>query len=348
MIRHNVDVALGLQYGDEGKGKVVKSLSKNYDYVLRFNGGGNAGHTTYDNEKKFITHLVSCGIFHGVPAIIGPGCVFNVKKLIEEVNYLESNGVSVYRKLFIAENAHIITDEHLQEETSESKIGTTRQGIGPAYRDKYNRTGLLAKDCKELSSFNLIDMYEFLYKTKKIYNILCEGAQAFHLDIDWGEYPYVTSSHCGLCSVLLNGISKDWIENVYGVAKVYETYVGSKQFENKNNPLFEKIRQLGEEFGATTGRPRQVNWLNLDRLVKSIQMNSVTHLYINKLDILMELREYQYYWNGTHRSCPDVNYFVHDITDIITLHTGCESIYFSKSKYDIEEVVAIETVYEAI
>jgi adenylosuccinate synthase len=287
---HYVDVILGLQYGDEGKGKITYSLCKNkkYDFVMRFNGGPNAGHTIYHEGQKFVTHSIPSGIFFG-KVIIGPGCVINEDKLLEEVKMFESRGIKVKENLYIAKNAHIITPEHLKEEESETKLGTTKQGIGPAYRDKYSRVGKRVCDSEKLKDFNIIDIYDFLYNCGyKSYTILCEGAQSIHLDIDWGDYPYVTSSHTGLGSIILNGISKSWIKNVYGVAKVYETYVGSKDFENKNEPAFQKIRDIGDEYGATTGRPRKVNWMNMPRLAQSITMNDVNVVIFNKMDVLRQ------------------------------------------------------------
>jgi adenylosuccinate synthase len=291
------DVVLGIQHGDEAKGKVTHYLSKNknYTHVLRFNGGCNAGHTIYHEGRKFVTHHIPAGVFYGIKSIIGPGCVISPEHFFEEIRELEDAGISLHGKLFIAKNAHVITGNHLQEEITESKIGTTRRGNGPAYRDKYARKGIRASEVASLSSY-MIDLYEEFHGDASV-KILCEGAQGFGLDIDWGDYPYVTSSHCGLGSVFLNGVSPCWLRDVWGVAKIYETYVGAKSFE-PDEPVFQALRDLGEEYGATTGRPRQCNWLNLNELKKNIALNSVNKLVINKMDVIRELGQFSLYHNS--------------------------------------------------
>jgi len=291
------DVVLGLQHGDEAKGKVTHYLSKYKDYthVLRFNGGCNAGHTIYHEGKKFVTHHIPAGVFYGIKSIIGPGCVISAKHFFEEVRELQEAGINLRGKLFIATNAHVITEKHLTEEQAETKIGTTRRGNGPAYRDKYARKGIRASEVSSLEPY-LIDIYKEFYNGTTI-KILCEGAQGFGLDVDWGDYPYVTSSHCGIGSVFLNGVNPRWLHDVWGVAKIYETYVGAKSFE-PDDSIFETLRELGEEYGATTERPRQCNWLNLDTLQKNIVLNSVTKLVINKMDVLRKLGHWKMYHNS--------------------------------------------------
>jgi len=285
------DVVIGLQHGDEAKGKVTHYLAKyrGYSHVLRFNGGCNAGHTIYHNGKKFVTHHIPAGVFFGVKSIIGPGCVVNITQFFKELQELRDGGIDVEGNIFIAENAHVITDAHLQEEETETKIGTTKRGNGPAYRDKYNRTGILAKEVPALNGY-LIDIYEEFHNNDGLVKILCEGAQGFGLDVDWGDYPYVTSSHCTVAGAVLNGIPPNWIKDVWGVAKIYETYVGSKQFEpTEESEFFARVRDVGEEYGATTGRPRQCNWLNYDELNKATKLNQVNNLVINKMDVLREI-----------------------------------------------------------
>lgn len=285
-----IDVVLGLQYGDEGKGKVCHSLlrEKKYTHVVRFNGGGNAGHTIYHNGKKLITHLVPAGVFFGVKSIIGPGCVINPKKFFEELSYLKSEGVDVDGLVRVAKNAHVVSEDHVFEDSKDSKIGTTRTGNGPAYRDKYIRTGLRAEDSTQLQPY-LVDMYaEFYGRDAREFEVLAEGAQAFGLDVDWGDYPYVTSSHCGVGSVLLNGFNHKDIRDVYGVIKAYDTYVGAKKFQPDDH-LLEKIQEVGMEFGSTTGRKRQCNWLDWDLVVKAIKMNGVNRLVVNKVDVLQKV-----------------------------------------------------------
>ena len=291
------DVVLGIQHGDEAKGKVTHYLSKNksYTHVLRFNGGCNAGHTIYHEGRKFVTHHIPAGVFYGIKSIIGPGCVISPEHFFEEVKELQEAGIQLHGKLFIAKNAHVITGAHLQEERSETKIGTTRRGNGPAYRDKYFRKGIRASEVPALQSY-MIDLYEEFHSDKTI-KVLCEGAQGFGLDVDWGDYPYVTSSHCGLGSVFLNAVSPRWLRDVWGVAKIYETYVGAKSFE-PDEPIFQTLRDLGEEYGATTSRPRQCNWINLNELQKNVVLNSVNKLVINKMDVLRELGQWKLYHNS--------------------------------------------------
>lgn len=280
------DIIVDLQYGDCAKGKVAHHLCKTepYTHVLRYNGGGNAGHTIYHEGKKFVTHQIPVGVFFGIKSIIGPGCVLNVRKFLEELEQIKSGSITIENKIFIANNTHIVTEEHLNEDSNESKIGTTRTGIGPAYRDKHARTGIRAESIPELQPY-LIDIYQEFHHNQNEVHILCEGAQGFGLDIDWGDYPYVTSSHPTVAGALLNGIPHTAVRNVWGVGKIYETYVGAKKFEPAD-PLFPQIREAGEEYGATTGRPRQCNWLNWDRLEKGIRFNAVTHLVLSKMDVL--------------------------------------------------------------
>ncbi len=223
------DVVLGVQYGDCGKGKVTHHLCKTgkYTHVIRYNGGCNAGHTIYHNGKRFITHHIPAGVFFGVKSIIGPGCVVDPDRFFEELNELEENGIDTKGLIYIAENAHVITEEHKKEDGKDSRIGTTRRGNGPAYRDKYARDGVRAKDVEKLEPF-LINLFEELHSSEDT-SILFEGAQGFGLDIDWGDYPYVTSSHCTTAGALLNGVPPQSVNKVWGVAKVYETYVGAKE-----------------------------------------------------------------------------------------------------------------------
>ena len=286
------DVILGLQYGDEGKGKITHHLCKTggYTHVVRFNGGCNAGHTIYHNGKKFVTHHIPAGVFFGIKSIIGPGCVVDPKQFFKELEELRDGGIDIDELVFIAENAHIITDEHLEEDGKDTTIGTTKRGNGPAYREKYARNGYVAKDIPHLQPY-LVNFYDELHKNTQTPVILCEGAQGFGLDIDWGDYPFVTSSHCTVGSAILNGIPPKAIRDVWGVAKAYETYVGAKKFE-LDNPIFSKIRDLGQEYGATTGRPRQCGWLDWKFLEKSININGINKIVFNKVDILEELNQW--------------------------------------------------------
>lgn len=291
------DVVVDLQYGDCGKGKVAHVLCRknNYTHVIRYNGGCNAGHTIYHEGKKFVTHHIPCGVFYGVRSVIGPGCVLNVEQLFKEIKELEKGGINVRKHLRIASNTHVITDFHMVEDKTDTKIGTTKRGNGPAYRDKYGRKGVRAIELPELAPY-IVDMYTELHNNEEYDDIevLFEGAQGFGLDIDWGDYPYVTSSHCTVGGAILNGVPPRAIRNVWGVAKIYETYVGAKEFSGKD-PIFSKIREAGDEYGATTGRPRQINWLDFDLLKMAIDINGVNKMVVNKMDVLREVGKWCVY-----------------------------------------------------
>ena len=289
------DVVVDLQYGDCGKGKVTHSLlkSEEYTHCIRYNGGCNAGHTIFHDGVMFVTHHIPAGVFFGVKSIIGPGCVVNLEQFFNEIHDLQEAGIETTDMVFIAKNAHIITESHLEEDGKDTKIGTTKRGNGPAYRDKYGRDGMRACDVPNLERY-VIDVYDELHDKSENPVILFEGAQGFGLDIDWGDYPYVTSSHCTVGSAILNGVPPQAIRKVYGVAKGYETYVGAKEFEPKKDAkIFHEIREIGQEYGATTGRPRKCNWLDLDLLRKAIQINGVTHLIMNKMDVLKEVQTWR-------------------------------------------------------
>ena len=306
-----VDVVIGMQYGDEGKGKIANQMaaSGEYDYVVRFNGGGNAGHTIYINGEKIVTHLVPCGILHGIHSVIGNGCVINTQKLFDELEYLKGFGFDV-SILKIAENAHIITEYHIDEDSKDTKIGTTRTGNGPCYRDKFARTGLRAKDVPELAPY-LVDMHSLIHSSPK--KFLAEGAQGYWLDVDFGDYPYVTSSNTGVGAVLNNGFNYKQVRNVVGVIKCYSTYVGAKGYQ-KIDERFEQLREIGQEYGATTGRPRQIDWLDLDEVNEACKMNGVDFLIVNKMDVLRQVDSaWNLYEDQMVINCSDENTFMNRI-----------------------------------
>jgi len=290
-----VDVIVGVQHGDEGKGKVTHSLLEDGDYThcIRYNGGCNAGHTIYHEGQKFVTHHIPAGVFFGTKSVIGSGCVVDVDKFLSEIEMLKKGGIDVEGKVFVAKNAHIIKEKHLWSDSGETAIGTTRTGNGPCYSSKYSRSGLRAQDDERLQPY-LIDLYEEFYYRNPDAIVLCEGAQGFGLDIDWGDYPYVTSSHCTAAGALLNGFPPQSLRKVYGVAKAYETYVGAKKFQPPGR-TFEAVQVVGNEFGATTGRPRQCNWINLYELQRAVYMNGVTDLIVNKVDILEQVDQWNAY-----------------------------------------------------
>jgi len=327
-----VDIIVDLQYGDCGKGKVTHHLCKQggYTHVVRYNGGCNAGHTIYHEGTKFVTHHIPAGVFFGIKSVIGPGCVINPEKFFKEIKELEEKGIRPRNLIKIAKNCHVITRKHLSEDADEVEIGTTKSGNGPAYRDKYSREGIRAENVPELRPF-LCDFYEEMHQEGVI--ALFEGAQGFGLDIDWGDYPYVTSSHCTVAGALLNGIPPKAVRNVWGVAKVYETYVGSKKFHG-NGEIFDKIRRIGNEFGATTGRPRQCNWLSWQLIEKALNINGVTHLVFNKTDVLREADEWKMYdCNNILQKFVDEDHFKRYIQQ--KLAKSGMTIYFSGDKATI-------------
>lgn len=330
------DVVVDLSHGDCGKGKVTHSLLDQFDYThcLRYNGGGNAGHTIMHEGRKFVTHQIPAGVFYNnVISIIGNGCVVNAAAVHAEMEQLIANGLDceAFDQLLIASNAHVITPRHLVEEESESRVGTTRTGNGPAYRDKYGRTGKQAGSCLATKSIaQVIDLYEHWLENSDAY-ILCEGAQGFGLDIDWGDYPYVTSSSCTVGGVILNGIPHTAIENVWGVIKGYETYVGAKNFQG-SDPELAELQRIGHEYGATTGRLRQANWLNLDLVQKGAFMNDITHLVINKMDVMAEVGVYKLFHEGKLITFANEDDFINYIYDSLP---GVE-MYFEYSPEPID------------
>ncbi len=331
-----VDVILGLQWGDEGKGKIVDYFAPQYDVIARFQGGPNAGHTLYVEGKKVVLHQIPSGIFHqNTLNLIGNGVVLDPVTLKRECDIVSSFGIDVKKNLFIAERTNLIVPTHRAldkaSETSkgESKIGSTLKGIGPAYMDKTGRNALRVGDIltkrfitdyiklrlkhqKILDSYNFnedisaweeefFEAVEFL-RTLKIVNgeyfinnhissgkkILAEGAQGSMLDVDFGTFPFVTSSNtisAGVCTGL--GVAPQKIKEVLGVTKAYCTRVGGGPFPTElENETGEELRKIGNEFGATTGRPRRCGWIDLVALKYTCMINGVTQVVMTKADVL--------------------------------------------------------------
>ncbi len=330
-----VDVLLGLQWGDEGKGKVVDVLTPDYGLVCRFQGGPNAGHTLEFDGKKVVLRSIPSGVFQGNKInVIGNGVVLDPALFKSEAEALEATGVDLVSRLYISKKAHLILPTHrLLDAAYESakgsgKIGTTGKGIGPAYTDKVSRNGLRVGDIlhdfeqkyaqavarhKEILShyslsydlekiekewwegvaylkrFNLIDSEHFINNSlKKGCKVLAEGAQGTMLDVDFGSYPFVTSSNtvcAGACTGL--GVAPRMIGEVYGIFKAYCTRVGSGPFPTE---LFDEtgktIRDLGHEYGAVTGRERRCGWIDLVALKYAVMINGVTKLIMMKSDVL--------------------------------------------------------------
>jgi adenylosuccinate synthase len=323
-----VDVIVGLQWGDEGKGKISSALAQKYDMVCRFNGGPNAGHTVYINDKKYKTHIIPCGIFHNKISIIGPNCVLNLNKFYEEINYLKENEFDI-SLIKVSPKAHIITEEHIDYDINflRGALGTTGQGIAPAYADKMLRKGKQAKD--------FIDK-KFLWNESLHGKILCEGAQSFWLDINFGNYPFVTSSETLPYSACSLGFSPKLINNIIGVAKIYDTKSGIDPMFPET--LFEdselnSIIEAGREYGTTTGRKRLVNWLNLDKLIFSTKISGCTQLIINKCDILDQVGKFNLYFNNSLKkfnSSFEMQSFIRDT--ILDAADGFRDIIFSGNK----------------
>ena len=330
-----VDVVLGAFYGDEGKGKVIDYLSADNKYAVRFSGGNNAGHSVEVNGEKFAFHLLPSGILYdNVKAVLGNGVVIDPKVLIEEINSLKEKGYKV-KNLYISEKAHvilpyhIILDEALEEIRENNKLGTTKRGIGPAYCDKYERSGIRMEDFvssrfKDLLKENIKNKnlilkaykkpklkFNEIYKEYKAYakvlkpyvcdtitmlhkaiknneKILCEGAQASLLDIDFGSYPFVTFSNPTIGGAITGtGIGAKYIGEVYGVIKAYSSRVGAGPFVTELlDETGDRIRELGHEYGVTTERPRRCGWLDLVALSYACMINGLTGLCVNHLDTI--------------------------------------------------------------
>ena len=331
-----VDVLLGLQWGDEGKGKVVDVLTPHYDVIARFQGGPNAGHTLEFEGVKHVLHTIPSGIFReDTINVVGNGVVIDPVVFKNEVDKLEEMGVDVHSRLRISRKAHLILPTHrLLDAASEKskgkdKIGSTLRGIGPTYMDKTGRNGLRVGDCEgedfkskykalvkkheqllgfykfdydlsemesdwfigieKLKSLQLIDSEQYINDClDKGLKVLAEGAQGSLLDIDFGSYPFVTSSNtitAGACTGL--GIAPNKIGEVYGIFKAYCTRVGSGPFPTElNDNTGEELRKAGHEFGATTGRPRRCGWLDIPALKYTTMINGVTQLIMTKADVL--------------------------------------------------------------
>ena len=335
---NKADVLLGLQWGDEGKGKIVDVLTPQYDIIARFQGGPNAGHTLEFNGIKHVLHTIPSGIFHPTAMnVVGNGVVIDPVIFKKEIDALTALGVDVSKKLIISKRAHLILPTHrLLDAASEAakgknKIGSTLKGIGPTYMDKTGRNGLRVGDIetdefrdkynslvekhKQLLSFHQYEYtlaelepvwFEAIESLKKLKfvdtehylneallagkKVLAEGAQGSLLDIDFGSYPFVTSSNticAGACNGL--GIAPNRIGNVIGIFKAYCTRVGSGPFPTElDNEVGEKMRQIGREFGSTTGRPRRTGWLDIPALKYAVMVNGVTELMMMKADVLSD------------------------------------------------------------
>lgn len=371
-----VDVILGMQWGDEGKGKIVDYFARNYDVIARFQGGPNAGHTLYVDGKKIVLHQIPSGIFHeGKTNLIGNGVVLDAVTLKKECDQVSAMGVDYKKNLYISERTHLILPTHRAlDKASElskgnQKIGSTLKGIGPAYMDKTGRNGLRVgnlldksftteyirlrlKHQRLLDSFNFqedisaweeefFEAMEFLRefnivngeyfineKIQKGKKVLAEGAQGSMLDVDFGTFPFVTSSNtisAGVCTGL--GIAPQKIKEVFGISKAYCTRVGSGPFPTElNDETGELIRKTGNEFGSTTGRPRRCGWIDLVALQFACMINGVTQIIMTKADILDGLPELKvcsgYRINGEEKNFVPFQMNKVDIEPVYKTFTG--------------------------
>ena len=303
MINAVSDVVIGLQYGDEGKGKAVDHLVKSgfYNLCLRYNGGPNAGHTVYVDGKKMATHQVPSGALTGIMSVIDANCMVDPVKLEAELAYIKDElpYLDIYNLVKVSKHCNIITAKHIAYDKVNDKVGTTHSGMTPAYVDKYNRTGQRAGDYDHpiFERIELVDTFNFINNNYPEPKIIFEGAQGYELDVNSDTYPYVTSTHCTSAFAFTGGVSIRSLRNVWGIAKLYVTYVGSMEFQ-PDDPIFTKLQELGHEFGVTTGRARQTNWLDLDKLYKAVVVNSVNKLLINKADIIRDLGVYRLFHQG--------------------------------------------------
>lgn len=332
-----IDVLLGLQWGDEGKGKIVDYLAADYDVIARFQGGPNAGHTLYVDGKKVVLHTIPSGVFHEhCLNLIGNGVVIDPVTLKKEIETIVELQPDLLQRLFVSQKAHIIVPTHRALDAAseaakgKEKIGSTLKGIGPAYMDKTGRNGLRVGDIfsdslkekyeqlkqKHLQLLSLYDydatalqewedqFFEAVAYMKQLQvvnaeywlsnllkegkSILAEGAQGSMLDIDFGTYPFVTSSNtisAGVCNGL--GVAPSFIGEIYGISKAYCTRVGSGPFPTElEDESGDALRKAGNEFGATTGRPRRCGWIDLVALKYAVMLSGVTNLIITKADVL--------------------------------------------------------------
>lgn len=294
-----LDYICDIDLGDTGKGRVCAALiNKNsYDFCMRAQGGPNAGHQILIGEEKVTTNIVPSGALFGVKSIIGSECYLNERLFFAEMERLSKVRPDISNLIKISNKTHIITEDHIKEEASESKVGSTRRGIGPCARDKYSRSGIRAESVPTLREF-VIDTYDELNVKNPDAKILVEGAQGFYLDISHGDYPYVTSSHCSIGGVLNNGFNHRQIRDVYGVIKGYTTYVGNKQFQDLSDPVLAKLAETGHEKGSVTGRTRQVNYLDLNKIIRAIDINGVNKLIVNKMDIMEKVGAWKMWIDG--------------------------------------------------
>lgn len=289
-IENHVDAVIGLQYGDEGKGKIVQAMltHEDYDVCARFNGGPNAGHTLIlpDGTKRVHHQLPVSALFDNVKSYIGPGTVLDWGRLEDEI---EHNRTNYLNRLYIAPNVPLISNQNKENDTYK---GSTKRGIAPAYADFYGRKSALTKDLTLQDSSGR----EVIQTIESCETMLLEGAQGYYLDPWHGAYPWTSSSLISPAAAAATfGFESKKLRKIYGVAKPYETAVGyHPKFDIHKSESFFSLAKAGNEFGATTGRPRQVQYLNLDRLIIALNKTTTTHLIFNKCDVFEEISDFSY------------------------------------------------------
>lgn len=292
-------IVLGAQWGDEGKGKIMSILTPEADFVVRYQGGPNAGRTLVHNGIKTVLHLMPSGIFNPrCVNIIGNGCVIDPGRLILEISTLQASGIKVTpQNLLISHAAHVITDEHVSEDLAKcvGPIGSTGRGIGPCYRDKIFRVGRRMEDLDNdtLKPFIRKDIPEMLNKANQQHRtIVYEGAQGSMLDVDHGDYPFVTSSNCTIGGAYTGSGVYIPFHRRLAIVKAYSTRIGTGPFPTEQaNYTGERLREIGAEYGATTGRPRRCGWLDLHLLKKATITNGFNAIALTKIDCLSHLNK---------------------------------------------------------
>jgi adenylosuccinate synthase len=294
---------LGAMWGDEGKGHITHHLSRNFDWVIRFNGGANAGHTIYRDGKKFVHNLLPSVDFRvpTIKAYLGSGMVIDPAQLLKEVIEAEKEYPGVAKRIYVDPDAFVVLPVHKEiDKATNGHIGSTNRGIGPAYADKIGRKGFRIRDLLNLNHLpgemeidmlahigvhfkHVLELDQEFHDSKKLF----EGAQGVLLDINHGIYPYVSCSDCTVGGIYASGFADVKLDKVYGVAKCYTTKVGEGPFPSElHGEAAEHLRKIGNEFGATTGRPRRVGWLDLPALRYACRKSGINRLILTKMDIL--------------------------------------------------------------
>src|SRR3989338_3239462 len=336
-----IDVVVGLQWGDEGKGKNIDELLSHgaYSGVARFQGGANAGHTLKLGDRTFVGHIVPSGCFQkGIELYVGNGVVVDAISLIKEISELKSLGFNVTPRLYISNSAKLVSYLHIFLDQADeyrrkklgTQIGTTSRGIGPTYSDVRARRVLLVGDVlspdftkKEVKKLKICDVsFSIQKRLREGKNILAEGAQAVMLDVDFGDYPNVTSSNTLPANVCLGlGVPHTALKNIYGVIKAYTTKVGSGSFPSrmKDDKIEKLFRDAGNEFGATTGRPRMCGWLDLFALRYAIGLSGANKIFINKADIcLSDKIKVVTGYKQNKKTLKEFPLYLNQVTDVVT------------------------------